>query len=94
METRVMLTLVIEDDTIYGECRVSVSRWDGPQLVMNSAPYRAPAILRPIEPDESVFPYAVAALREGTDNAIASMLEQMGKSEVLLMHQVELAKET
>lgn len=92
METRIIMTMVVPDDTIYGECRVSVSRWDGAQLVANSQPYAGPIVLAPLEKDQSVFPYAVAALREGADPAIASMIDQMAAHQVLLMHDVELNK--
>lgn len=90
METRMALTINIEDGTIMGEATFYVSKWDGPHLKWNARVYEDTALVTSIESDQSVYPYAIAALRDAADRAIAAMVEKFSRGEVLLMHEVNI----
>ena len=88
METNIMLIIKVKDGTIVGEARLSVSKWEGTDLVLNSTPYAGTATVAPIEDDQQVYPYAIAALRDAADHAIAAMMEKFARGEALLMRDV------
>lgn len=92
METQVVLTVTVNDDTIFGEAKLSVARWDGTELVASVFAYRQPAVVQELNPESNVYPYAVAVLRDQADRAIAAMLSAFSKGEVLLMREAEYLK--
>lgn len=92
METKILLSITVPDDTIHATVRLTVSRWDGIELQFNSLPYTGNAIVAPYEPEHSVIPYAIAAVRDVADRAVADMLERFARGEVLLMKEVHLPK--
>lgn len=94
METRISLTITRPDDTIYGEASLSVSRWDGARLEFNSIPYKDVAIFAHLEPNDNVYPYAIAAMRDAADRAIADMMMHFSRGEVLLMRETIYDKKT
>ena len=87
METRISLGIVVADDTILGMATVYVGRWEGSKLIACAKPYKKEVIIAPLDMGTSVYPYAIATIRDAADRVIASMLEAMSAGEVLLMHQ-------
>lgn len=88
-----MLVIVLPEDSTKAETRITVSKWDGNDLVGNQRVYSGEARIRPLQFDENVYPWTVAAVRDVADEAIGTMLDKMADHEVLLMRRVETHKE-
>lgn len=93
METRLSLTIIVAEETIFGECRLAVSVWDDSKLVKNVGVYKAPAVVQTLDTEANVIPWAIAVLRDSADRVIADMLEKFSKGEEKLMHDVNYAQD-
>lgn len=85
METRISLSITVADDTGKGKVKVFVSTWDESILMASAKPYDADMYVLELDPAHSVYPYAMTALREASDRAIADMMSKFAAGEVLLM---------
>lgn len=92
METRISLSVTIPEDAIYGKAVLYVGLWQDNVLLHASKPYEDVAVCQPAGVLTPIYPYAVAAIRDAADRAIAAMLEHIAKGEVLLMHESCLQK--
>lgn len=90
METHISLAIIIPDDSARAQVALYVGRWDGPYIRYASTPWRAEVGIIPLDPDHSVYPHAVTALRECADRCIADLLEHIARGEEMLMHKVHL----
>jgi hypothetical protein len=90
MDTRLMVNVVLPADTIYGTVTITVSKWNEGKLTLNSTPYRAPFIARPLEDKENVIPWTIAAIREAMDNAVAKLLDDMAEGKEIVMHEAKI----
>lgn len=94
METRISLSLHLPEDTIFGTCTLYVSQWEEAVMVRNAPPLKLPVVLRPLDVEKSVIPYAIAALREAGDNMIAELLAHLERGSEIMLHDVDYVKET
>lgn len=90
METRISLAITVPDDSACAQVALFIGRWDGPDIKYASTPYRGEVGIIPLDPDHSVYPYAVTALRESTDRCIAELLEHIARGKELLMLKVPI----
>lgn len=93
METRIMLVIVLPDDSSQAETRISVSKWQGSALTYNATVYTGDARIRPLDVQDNLYPWTVSALRDVADEAVSVMLDKMADREVLLMREVQVHKE-
>lgn len=93
METRIMMVIVLPNNSVNAEARICASQWEGDKLIAYDCVYEAPARIKPLEKDANLYPWTVAAIRDVADDAVASMLTKMAQGEVLLIHPVEMSKE-
>lgn len=89
METRISLAITVSDESACAQVALYMGRWDGSYMKYASTPYRAEVGIIPLDPDHSVYPYAVTALRDAADRCIADLLEHIARGEELLMHKVD-----
>lgn len=94
MITRLSLSIEIEEGTIFGEVIVGVSRWFDGKMMECAQAYKAPIVAQAIEESHSIYPWAVAVLRDASDNAVADMLAKFGRGEALLMHRSAFLEES
>lgn len=94
METRIMMIIVLPEESTHAVTRITVSKWNGNMLSYNSRVYEGEARIKPIQADDNLYPWTVAAVRDVADEAISVMLDKMADHEVLLMHEVNLHQET
>lgn len=87
METRISLGITVPEETGIGEVVLYVSKWNGVDLLYTTVAYREHMASRHFEVDDSVYPYAIAAVRDAADRAVAAMMEKFARGETLLMHQ-------
>lgn len=92
MDTRVSISVSIPEDSLTGEAFAYVSQWEGTKLTHNALVWQSDVFLSRMDPEQSVYPYAIAALRSMTDQAIADLMVHFAAGEVLLMHEVHFDK--
>lgn len=90
METRISLAITVPDDSACAQVALFVGRWDGPNIRYACTPYRGEVGIIPLDPDHSVYPYAVTALRDSADRCIAELLEHIARGTEMLMHKVPI----
>lgn len=88
METRVSLYVTIDNETSKATVRSNVSVWDDASLKYNASTYVEETVERPVQLEESVYPYTVAVIRNASDRLVAELLERIARGEKLTMHEV------
>lgn len=87
MESRVSMTIKIDDATGKAFLAVYVGKWTGSDLIWNGVPYREETIEQPIPIDQSALPYLVSILRNHADRIVADLLSRIARGETFLMHE-------
>lgn len=85
METRLNVTVVVDEGTIHGDIRIGVHQWEDGKLVNVCTVIKKKTLVPPIDPEKSVVPWAIAVLRDTCDIAVADLLEKMNLGEGILM---------
>jgi len=88
VETRLSFSVTICEDALYGTVRVLASKWEDGELVKNSTLTQIAMPIAQYEDGTSLYPRAVAVLRDGGDQAVADLLGKMERGEALLMRDV------
>jgi hypothetical protein len=88
MDTCLQLRVTVSDDTLIGNAQLIVWRQSGGCMKESARPFQGVAILPTLEDAGSPYQWAITALRDTADRAVARMMEAMneGKEEVMLVH--------
>lgn len=87
METRVSMTIKIDDSTGKAFLAVYLGKWEESELIWNGVPYREQTVEQPVPTDQSALPYLVSILRNHSDRIVADLLGRIARGETFLMHE-------
>lgn len=94
METRLSMSIKIDDETGKASLKVYVGKWTDTELVWNAIPYREETIEQAIPTDRSILPYVVSILRNHSDRIIADCLSRIARGETFLMHECGIPQDS
>jgi hypothetical protein len=88
VETRLSLTIVLQEDNLYGKVQVFASQWHGTELIRHSKPVDLDTPIAPYDRDKSVYPWAIAVVKDAADRAAGDLLAKIERGEEMLMKEV------
>jgi hypothetical protein len=91
MEIRVSLYVTINNETGSAVLRSHVSIWDDAELKYNAVTYQEPTAERPAQLGESMYPYAVAVIRNASDRFVADLLDRIARGEEVKLHEINFS---
>lgn len=94
METRVSMTIKIDDESGNASLKVYTGKWAGSELLWNAIPYQESTIEQPIPTDQSILPYVVSILRNHSDRIVADLLSRIARGETFLMHECGMPQDS